>query len=93
MSEVAWYPHVRPCAPPYPVPMDHSDRYAYAFRAEPGQCFRMVVSSEPAGASIRCPNRVEWRGSAQDGGGVWHLVESCMDHAGDLTDWRPVGRR
>jgi hypothetical protein len=75
--------------------MDPSDHYADAISTEPGRYFRMVASSEPGkrGAPIHCPNRVEWRGRVKDGSGVWHEVESCTDHAGDVTDWRPVETR
>ena len=69
--------------------MDHEGYYAEAFFPEPGQCFRMV-SSSTHGSPILCPNPVEFRGRFQDGTGKWHEVWSCIDHAGDLTDWKRV---
>jgi hypothetical protein len=69
--------------------MDHEGYYAEAFYPEPGQCFRMV-SSSTHGAPALCPSPVEFRGRFQDGRGKWHDVWSCIDHAGDLTDWKRV---
>jgi hypothetical protein len=54
-----------------------------------GQCFRMV-SSSMHGSPILCPNPVEFRGRFQDGTGKWHKVSSCIEHAGDLSDWKRV---
>jgi hypothetical protein len=69
--------------------MDHEGYYAEAFFPEPGQCFRMV-SGTTHGAPVLCPKPVEFRGRFQDGRGKWHDVWSCVDHAGDLTDWQRV---
>ncbi len=72
--------------------MDHEGYYAEAFYPAPGQYFRMVTSPNPGsqGSPILCPKPVEFRGRFQDGRGKWHDVWSCIDHAGDLTDWKRV---
>jgi hypothetical protein len=69
--------------------MDHEGYYAEAFYPEPGQCLRMIMAGAQ-GSPALCPKPVEFRGRFQDGAGKWHDVWSCIDHAGDLTDWRRV---
>jgi len=72
--------------------MDHERYYAEAFYVEPGRCFRMVTSSTPGsqGSPTHCPKPVKFRGRFQDGIGKWHEVWSCIDHVGDLTDWKRI---
>ena len=72
--------------------MDHEDFYANSFAPQPGQCFRLVVSSFSGaqGSPVHCPAPVEFRGRYKDVTGLMHDVEACMDHVGDLTDWERV---
>jgi hypothetical protein len=72
--------------------MDHESHYAEAFYVEAGQCFRMIISPNPGsqGSPTHCPNPVEFTGLFQDGTGKQHVVWSCIDHAGDLSDWKRV---
>jgi len=71
-----------------PTPLDHTDRYAESFLVEPGHCFRLIARSVSGRqqSPTRCQEPVEYQGRFKHRAGQWHQVESCIDHAGDLTD-------
>ncbi len=66
-----------------------SNYYAEAFSPQAGHCFRMVTSAVPGqqGAPHHRVLPVMIGGIFADGNGVRHVCESCMEHAGPLTDW------
>jgi hypothetical protein len=67
------------------------DHYADAVRAEPGQCWRMVVQNHDARPDIpaHCPAPALWIGSAVVGK-VRMRLWSCQGHIEGLEDLRPV---
>jgi hypothetical protein len=72
--------------------MDHAEHYAESFSVQPGHCFRLVSSSVAGsqGSPTHCDKQVEFQGRFEDKAGKWHKVESCIDHSGDLTDWKRI---
>jgi hypothetical protein len=72
--------------------MDHAEPYAESFSVQPGHCFRLITS--PVAGSKASPNHcdipVEFQGRFKDKAGKWHKVESCIGHAGDLTDRKRI---
>lgn len=72
--------------------MDHAEHYAKSFSVQPGRCFRLVTSSavDSQASPNQCANPVEFQGRFKDKAGKWHKVESCIDHAGDLTDRKRI---
>ena len=73
--------------------MDHAEHYAESFSVQPGHCFRLVTSSAAGSQASpnHCSKLVEFQGRFKDKTGKWHKVESCIDHAGDLTDQKRIG--
>jgi hypothetical protein len=67
------------------------DHYGDAVRAEPGQCWRMVVRNEDArpDAPAHCPAPALWVGSAVVDK-VRLRLWSCQGHIEGLEDLRPV---
>jgi hypothetical protein len=72
--------------------VDHVGYYAEAFSPQPGRCFRMVTNPTPGaqGSPCHCPQWATVRGTFTDTTGHRWRCESCPDHAGPLTDWRPI---
>lgn len=72
--------------------MDHAEPYAESFSVQPGHCFRLITSSVAGSKASpnHCDNPVEFQGRFKDKVGKWHKVESCIGHAGDLTDRKRI---
>lgn len=72
--------------------MDHAEPYAESFSVQPGHCFRLITSSVAGSKASpnHCDNPVEFQGRFKDRAGKWHKVESCIGHAGDLTDRKRI---
>jgi hypothetical protein len=67
-------------------------RFANAFTADRGRCFRWVCESG-VGRPVRCPGEVNTRGWWEDASGVWWVVDACAEHGGTLMPRRPAGGR
>jgi len=74
------------------TPLDHSERYSESFSVQPGHCFRLITRSVSGNqqSPARSDVPVEYQGRFKHRAGKWHQVESCMDHAGDLTDGKRI---
>jgi hypothetical protein len=72
--------------------MDHAEHYAESFSVQPGHCFRLMTRSvvDSQGSPTHCDKQVEFQGRFKDRAGKWRKVESCSDHAGDLTDSKRI---
>ncbi|MDA8035393.1 MAG: hypothetical protein M0T71_14725 [Actinomycetota bacterium] len=60
------------------------ERYANAFRLDPGKCFRFVATEAARGQPVPCTEPVVARGRWRDGAGSVRVVEACAAHAGEL---------
>jgi hypothetical protein len=69
------------------------DPYASAFRAEVGQCWRVVHDSKLQ--AVSCAEEPVWTGRwhSPRGDGQWWHVWSCPDYIDGLTAVREYGRR
>lgn len=63
--------------------------YGNAFSPDSGRCFRWVYW-EGTTQPMHCPGEIVTRGWWQDRGGVWWVVDACLDHAGQVGIGRPV---
>ena len=74
-------------------PLDHTERYAESFSVQPAHCFRFITRSVSGsqGSPARCDEPVAYQGRFRHRTGKWYKVESCVDHAGDLTDGKRIG--
>ena len=64
---------------------------ADAFSTMPGQGFRTLRSATPVaqGSPHHCPLPVVFQGTFTAKDGKRHHVEACIEHAGDLSNWKP----
>jgi len=65
-----------------------------AFITMPGQGVRTVRSATPGaqGSPHHCPLPVVFQGTFAAKDRKRHHVEACIEHAGDLSNWRTMGQ-